>query len=716
MADDSDAVVDLDTSAEEQPVDDDDGVHPEQTDGGSDAAGDESFSPEPEAEDNELVQDSQEYGEADAGGGDSFDEGEQTKSPDAAASVEQSYEDPIAAQVREAIFMVFDSIDPDQPDDIFVKLAADVICKMVCSGTPATSVGVAVETEFGSLRFVSLAEKATEDTVHMASGIDRDLPQGSGVLHTCLSQHAVIAIPDVLEEPSVHFFAGSRRAGSLVAMPFVDESNTIRGVICMDTCAPAAAAAASDAPAESELALQAAELQAAADEAQADADNAAADPDATEEEKAAAAAAAEEAKQVAAEALAAAQAEAPAPVLGEEADTAAPAAAPATFSEDNISILEVMAHELSRAISMLRQRHSKSDAAAAHASGLPLDSTYGSEGIAPESPQPGDEAQSPDGEYTEDEIDADALAAYEEQEAAKEEMQIRLTEAMVQREQLLQHNNDLLKRVALYYHLKKNDEAASLPAEDAERSVSDKEQRYFQLLQKLVVISQESTRVSEHYDRIEREMQARLEEKKIAAASAAHDLQVLRDEAAKGTDGGHTGRAVPPKLLKQLVDKERELDTLLDEKRLVRHCFWFAFVWFLCFLTPLQSNLKLRHECKKLEQAIKKREEVSSELHMIDFEQLKIENQSLNEKIEERNEELLKLRKKTTSTVQVLTHLKEKLQFVQAENQVLKTELTGLEAELGQHRDAVTKVKFQRDQLRHENAKLKASARGVCVL
>ena len=88
---------------------------------------------------------------------------------------------------------------------------------------------------------------------------------------------------------------------------------------------------------------------------------------------------------------------------------------------------------------------------------------------------------------------------------------------------------------------------------------------------------------------------------------------------------------------------------------------------------PLQSNLKLRLECKKLEHAIKRREEVSSELHMIDFEQLKIENQSLNEKIEERNEELLKLRKKTTSTVQVLTHLKEKLQFIQAENQVRDT-------------------------------------------
>ena len=45
-------------------------------------------------------------------------------------------------------------------------------------------------------------------------------------------------------------------------------------------------------------------------------------------------------------------------------------------------------------------------------------------------------------------------------------------------------------------------------------------------------------------------------------------------------------------------------------------------------------------------------------LHLIDFEQLKIENQTLNEKIEERNEELLKLRKKTTTTVQVPTRLK----------------------------------------------------------
>ncbi len=52
-------------------------------------------------------------------------------------------------------------------------------------------------------------------------------------------------------------------------------------------------------------------------------------------------------------------------------------------------------------------------------------------------------------------------------------------------------------------------------------------------------------------------------------------------------------------------------------------------------------------------------------LHLIDFEQLKINNVDLNEKIEERNDDILKLKKKVTSTVEVLTHVKEKLQFLQ---------------------------------------------------
>jgi chromosome segregation ATPase len=90
-------------------------------------------------------------------------------------------------------------------------------------------------------------------------------------------------------------------------------------------------------------------------------------------------------------------------------------------------------------------------------------------------------------------------------------------------------------------------------------------------------------------------------------------------------------------------------------------------------------------------------------LHLIDFEQLKIENQTLNEKIEERNEELHKLRKKTTTTVQVLTHIKEKLQFCQAENRVLKENLAELDADLTEQRERLARAKNERDELRLDN-------------
>ena len=53
---------------------------------------------------------------------------------------------------------------------------------------------------------------------------------------------------------------------------------------------------------------------------------------------------------------------------------------------------------------------------------------------------------------------------------------------------------------------------------------------------------------------------------------------------------------------------------------------------------------------------------------------------------------------------QVLTHLKEKLQFVQAENQVLKHDLADLEIDLTSKRDVLTQTKHERDSLRGTNS------------
>ncbi|GFH08394.1 DUF4201 domain-containing protein [Haematococcus lacustris] len=113
---------------------------------------------------------------------------------------------------------------------------------------------------------------------------------------------------------------------------------------------------------------------------------------------------------------------------------------------------------------------------------------------------------------------------------------------------------------------------------------------------------------------------------------------------------------------------------------------------------------------KRIELLLKQKEELAEGLHLIDFEQLKIENQSLNEKIEERNEELLKLQKKTTTTVQILTHVREKLQFVEKENISLTAELESLDSQLSEKRDKLGKLKVTRDTLRQKGRRIKANS------
>ena len=65
---------------------------------------------------------------------------------------------------------------------------------------------------------------------------------------------------------------------------------------------------------------------------------------------------------------------------------------------------------------------------------------------------------------------------------------------------------------------------------------------------------------------------------------------------------------------------------------------------------------------------------------------MKIENQTLNEKIEERNEELDKLRKKIVKTVVILSHTREKLQYVLKQNLTRTQELYLLKEKLDENK------------------------------
>nr|DBA29341.1 TPA: hypothetical protein GDO54_009572 [Pyxicephalus adspersus] len=274
----------------------------------------------------------------------------------------------------------------------------------------------------------------------------------------------------------------------------------------------------------------------------------------------------------------------------------------------------------------------------------------------------------------------------------KEDEQIR--EALIQqyyalvseKEKVQQQNSQLQHKLYEYFRRKKGEETRP----EMDKVASEQEQRYLKYLAMLQEMRKkfkadtilheqqmENLRVQcqEVVSQVDKEWAAFQEQKKKIA------LYIANRSAGKHAASSFTQEVA------QLQAKEERKEKEVIQVRL--------------------ENIKLKNHIQHYESTMRSREELADGLHLIDFEQLKIENQTYSEKIEERNEELLKLRKKITNTVQVLTHLKEKLQFVQAENQEQKDRLMEIEALVAHKRDILTRTKQARDSLRMDNLNLK---------
>jgi len=187
--------------------------------------------------------------------------------------------------------------------------------------------------------------------------------------------------------------------------------------------------------------------------------------------------------------------------------------------------------------------------------------------------------------------------------------------------------------------------------------------------------------------RMSEELKNQLEAKRHKAIECRDSFQEFKRQIARHAEYARTGKRIPEKIIQEVEEFELDKDAEVEEVR--------------------GSNISLKNRLAKLEQMLRKKDELAENLHVIDFEQLKIENQTLNEKIEERNEELHKLRKKTVDTVQISTHMREKVQFVQQEYQKIKDQLSKLDQDLAAQRDLVARTKHERDEHRTEYAKLK---------
>ncbi|KAJ8330091.1 hypothetical protein O5D80_001667 [Batrachochytrium dendrobatidis] len=285
-------------------------------------------------------------------------------------------------------------------------------------------------------------------------------------------------------------------------------------------------------------------------------------------------------------------------------------------------------------------------------------------------------------EYRNSTIDRQPSESLIEIEIDRDAIVLSIKKNLELRDKLSLRNSMLQYKLSEYFKKKRTDDTR-----DGEKSVSDQEQRYANCMSSLNELRTEYNSINIANQKFIGEYKGKLEERLDEVTTKADEFWKYKRSIALDAENSRTGKPLPTKIVDQLESTERKKENEVVAVRL--------------------DNIKLRNKLRRHEQLLRQKEELADGLHLIDFEQLKIENQTYNEKIEERNEELLKLRKKITNVVQVLTHVKEKLQFVQGETVDLKLDLKALDKQVTLRRDSLPISKQNRDSLKNINTTLR---------
>lgn len=151
-------------------------------------------------------------------------------------------------------------------------------------------------------------------------------------------------------------------------------------------------------------------------------------------------------------------------------------------------------------------------------------------------------------------------------------------------------------------------------------------------------------------------LRAVLEETDIRIAELKKDAYEFKRDIVVGAENFRTGKTIAEKMIRYMEEKLRQKDAVVEKLRL--------------------KNATLKSQAQKIDAQLRHKEEMGDALHYIDFHQLQIENKQYVATIEERNEDLLKLKQTTGSTVQVLNSLKKKLHELMEESAWLQGEIT----------------------------------------
>ncbi|CAH0564675.1 unnamed protein product [Brassicogethes aeneus] len=143
-----------------------------------------------------------------------------------------------------------------------------------------------------------------------------------------------------------------------------------------------------------------------------------------------------------------------------------------------------------------------------------------------------------------------------------------------------------------------------------------------------------------------------------------HELQAREKEIGMGLIYSKTGKPISDNYVATLIERQNKQHSQISDMRL--------------------TFIKLRIKVQEVEDKLLKLEKIDSHLTLMDFEQLKLKFRSYVEKLEERDDELNRLRMLCQNSIQIMAHYKEKSSGMDTDLLDLADDLADMELALNQ--------------------------------
>ncbi|KAL1515823.1 hypothetical protein AB1Y20_002439 [Prymnesium parvum] len=266
-------------------------------------------------------------------------------------------------------------------------------------------------------------------------------------------------------------------------------------------------------------------------------------------------------------------------------------------------------------------------------------------------------------------------------------------------EDLLRFNETLMRENELFESHLQRTFPAFIPDDDErsrKKSVTLKksqhlllttEQKYDIATQEMEEVRDEIEKTKSNSEKLLDSLRASMEECDVRIAEIKKDAYEFKRDIVTGAENFRTGKTIAEKAVRYMEEKLRAKGAMAEKLRL--------------------KNMTLKTQIQKMEGQLQQKEDMGEVLHVIDFDQLKIENQQYLEKIEERNNELLRLKLTTGNTVQVLNTLKHKLHNLTSESEWLKRETNQRKESLVKITEEISRVEQEKEQAARLDRKLR---------